>query len=430
MKQNILIVGSGGREHALGWKLQKSPLVNKIFYAPGNGGTSENISINADEFEKLIEFSKNNNCFTIIGPENPLSKGIVNEFEKNGLKIFGPNKEATILESSKCWAKEFMKKYDIPTANFEIFDNAEDAKDYVKYKSAVVVKTDGLASGKGVIVCNSEEEALDAIEKIMVKKEFGDAGNKIVIEDLLVGEEASFIAITDGKTIIPLASSQDHKRVFDDDKGSNTGGMGAYSPAPIITDELHNEIMRDIMAKTVAGIRREKIVFKGFLYAGLMIVNNKPYVLEFNARMGDPECQPIVARMKSDLFPYLDACVNGNLEKMPMIEWDGRAAVCVVMASHGYPGNYEKGKVISGLEDVSKLNDAFVFHASTKKFNGNFITNGGRVLGVTALGNTIKDAINNVYDAVSKISWDDVHYRRDIGKKALKLTNSSTNHSI
>lgn len=420
MNQNILIIGSGGREHALGWKLQQSPLVNEIFYAPGNGGTSKNIAISTNEFDKLIRFARDNNCFTVVGPEDPLSKGIVNEFQKNDLKIFGPTKEAAIIEYSKCWAKEFMKKYGIPTANFEIFDDADEAKDYVKHKPAVVVKADGLAAGKGVMVCKSENEAIDVIDKIMMKKEFGDAGNRIVIEDLLIGEEVSFIAITDGNAIIPLASSHDHKRVFDSDEGPNTGGMGAYSPAPIITDGLHNEIMREIMAKTVAGLKRERTAFKGFLYAGLMIVNNKPYVLEFNVRMGDPECQPIMMRMKSDLFPYLKACVDGSLEEMPNIEWDQRSAVCVVMASKGYPGNYEKDKLITGLVIISNFGDVVVFHAGTKKVDGNIVTNGGRVLGVTALGNTIKDAIYNAYTTVSKIRWDGVHYRMDIGRKALK----------
>jgi len=420
MSQNILIVGSGGREHALGWKLKQSSLVEKVFYAPGNGGTSENLPINVNEFDRLMKFAKNNNCFTVVGPEDSLSKGIVNEFMKNGLKIFGPTKEASIIEASKCWAKEFMKKYDIPTADFRIFYNPDEAKEYVRNKSSIVVKADGLAAGKGVIVCKSEEEAIEAIDRIMVKKEFGDAGNKIVIEDCLIGEEASFIAITDGKTIVPLASSQDHKRVFDKDEGSNTGGMGAYSPATIITDELHNTMMREIMVKTVAGMKREGIGFKGFLYAGLMIVDDKHYVLEFNVRMGDPECQPIMMRMKPDLFPYLEACVNGNLEEMQAIEWDNRAAICVVMASGGYPGNYEKGKVINGLENVSNLKDVVVFHAGTKRVDGNVVTNSGRVLGITALGDTIKDSIKNVYNAVSKVSWDGVHYRKDIGMKASK----------
>ncbi len=420
MAQNILIVGSGGREHALGWKLQQSPLVNKIFYASGNGGTSQNVPINVNEFDKLVNFAKENNCFTVVGPEEPLSKGIVNVFEENGMKIFGPTKEAAILESSKCWAKEFMKRYWIPTADFKIFDNHADAKEHVKSKEMpIVIKADGLASGKGVVVCKTYDEAMEAIDRIMVRNEFGSAGDKVVIEDCLIGEEVSFIALTDGKAIIPLASSQDHKRVFDGDKGPNTGGMGAYSPAPIVTDELHNEITRGVMAKVIAGMQREGINFKGFLYAGLMIVDGKPYVLEFNVRMGDPECQPIMMRMKSDLFPYLDACVNGELENMPAIQWDTRAAVCVVMASGGYPGKYEKDKMISGLENV-KSEDVFVFHAGTKRVNENLVTNGGRVLGVTALGDDIRKAVDNAYATVSKMNWENAHYRKDIGQKALK----------
>lgn len=419
-RTNVLIVGSGGREHALGWKLGKSPLVGKVFYAPGNGGTSENVPINVDEFEKLIEFAKNNNCFTIMGPEDPLSKGIVNKFHEKRLKIFGPSKEAAVLEGSKCWAKEFLKKYEIPTADFRIFIDASEAKKYVKSKLNAVVKADGLAAGKGVFVCKNSEEAMDAIDAIMVKKEFGDSGSRIVIEDLLVGEEVSFIVMTDGESIVPMASSQDHKRVFNDDKGPNTGGMGAYSPALIVTDNLHNEIMRGIMVKTVAGMKREGIDFKGFLYAGLMIVDGRPYVLEFNIRMGDPECQPIMMRMKSDLLPHLEACVEGKLGQMPPIEWDRRVAVCVVMASGGYPGSYEKGKAISGLDRVSHDDNSFVFHAGTKKVDGNYVTNGGRVLGVTSLGDNIQKAIENAYASVSKISWEDVHYRKDIGKRALK----------
>lgn len=417
---NVLIVGSGGREHALGWKLSQSPKVENTFFASGNGGTSENIPIAPSEIGKLIDFCRKNNCFTVVGPEEPLSRGIVDSFEDAGLKIFGPSKEAAILETSKVWARNFMKKYGIRAADFQTFDDIERAKDYVQ-KSAkpLVIKADGLAAGKGVIVCDSKQEAFDALDRIMVAKEFGDAGRSVVVEERLEGEEASFIAMTDGKTIIPLASTQDHKRIYDDDKGPNTGGMGAYSPTPLIDEKLNETIMRDVMQKTVAGMRSEGRKFKGFLYAGLMIQNGKPYVLEFNVRMGDPECQPIMMRMESDLFEYMEHCVNGRLDDLEVMKWSQRAAVCVVMASKGYPSNYEKGKVITGLDRI-KTNTVFVFHAGTARKNAGIVTNGGRVLGVTALGDGIENAIKNAYNAVGMISWDGAYYRRDIGRKALK----------
>jgi len=417
---NVLIVGSGGREHALGWKLSQSPKVENTFFASGNGGTSENIPIAPSEIDKLIDFCRKNNCFTVVGPEEPLSRGIVDSFEDAGLKIFGPSKEAAILETSKVWARNFMKKYGIRAADFQTFDDIERAKDYVQ-KSAkpLVIKADGLAAGKGVIVCDSKQEAFDALDRIMVAKEFGDAGRSVVVEERLEGEEASFIAMTDGKTIIPLAPTQDHKRIYDDDKGPNTGGMGAYSPTPLIDEKLNETIMRDVMQKTVAGMRSEGRKFKGFLYAGLMIQNGKPYVLEFNVRMGDPECQPIMVRMESDLFEYMEHCVNGRLDDLEVMKWSQRATVCVVMASKGYPGNYEKGKVITGLDRI-KTNTVFVFHAGTARKNTGIVTNGGRVLGVTALGDGIENAIKNAYNAVGMISWDGAYYRRDIGRKALK----------
>jgi len=417
---NVLIVGSGGREHALGWKLSQSPKVENTFFAPGNGGTSESIPIAPSEIDKLIDFCRKNNCFTVVGPEEPLSRGIVDSFEDAGLKIFGPSKEATILETSKVWAKNFMKKYGIRAADFQTFDDIERAKDYVQ-KSAkpLVIKADGLAAGKGVIVCDSKQEAFDALDRTMVAKEFGDAGRSVVVEERLEGEEASFIAMTDGKTVIPLASTQDHKRIYDDDKGPNTGGMGAYSPTPLIDEKLNETIMRDVMQKTVAGMRSEGRKFKGFLYAGLMIQNGKPYVLEFNVRMGDPECQPIMMRMESDLFEYMEHCVNGRLDDLEQMRWSQRAAVCVVMASKGYPSTYEKGKVITGLDRI-KTNTVFVFHAGTARKNADIVTNGGRVLGVTALGDGIENAIKNAYNAVAMISWDGAYYRRDIGRRALK----------
>jgi len=417
---NVLILGSGGREHALGWKLGKSSHVRKTYFAPGNGGTSENISISANDFNALAEFAEKKDCFTIVGPEEPLSKGIVDVFESKGLRIFGPTKEAANLETSKIWAKNFMKKYNIRTADFQTFEDVEKAKDYVQKSSKqLVIKADGLAAGKGVVVCNSKQEALDALDSTMVTKEHGDAGKRVVIENRLEGEEASFIAMTDGRTIVPLASSQDHKRIYDGDKGPNTGGMGAYSPTPLIDEKLNGVIMRDVMQKTVDGMRREGREFKGFLYAGLMIDEREVSVLEFNVRMGDPECQPIVMRMESDLFEYMERCVDGTLDELGSMKWSSRAAVCVVMASKGYPTSYEKGKVITGLDKI-KTNTVLVFHAGTTKKNGSIVTNGGRVLGVTALGDGIENAIKNVYNSVNMISWDGVYYRKDIGTKALR----------
>ncbi|MGH9879675.1 MAG: phosphoribosylamine--glycine ligase, partial [Nitrososphaerales archaeon] len=343
---------------------------------PGNGGTSENVPISANDINALGEFAKKNDCFTIVGSEEPLSRGVVDLFENSRLKVFGPTKEAAMLEASKVWAKNFMKKYGIKTADFRTFDDVGKARDYVQKSSKqLVIKADGLAAGKGVIVCSSKEEALDALDSIMVAKEFGDAGKSIVIEERLEGEEASFIAMTDGKTIIPLASSQDHKRIYDNDKGPNTGGMGAYSPTPLIDEKMNEVVMRDVMQRTVEGMRSEGRQFRGFLYAGLMVQNGEPYVLEFNVRMGDPECQPIMMRMESDLFEYMEHCVDGSLGELEPMKWSPRAAVCVVMASKGYPGSYEKGKVINGLNKI-RTNTVCVFHAGTAKKNGDVVTNG------------------------------------------------------
>ena len=417
---NVLIVGSGGREHALGWKLSESKQVSGTYFAPGNGGTSENIPISVNNTNALADFAKKNDCFTIVGSEEPLSLGIVDLFERNGLRIFGPSKEAAILETSKVWAKNFMKKHDIKTADFQTFEDIEKAREYVQKSSKqLVIKADGLAAGKGVIVCSSREEALDALDRIMITKEFGDAGRSIVVEERLDGEEASFIAMTDGRKIIPLASTQDHKRIYDDDKGPNTGGMGAYSPTPLIDEKLNEVVMRDVMQRTADGMRMEGRQFKGFLYAGLMIQNGTPYVLEFNVRMGDPECQPIMMRMESDLLEYMEHCVNGNLDELEHMKWSTRAAVCVVMASKGYPGTYEKGMVITGLNRI-RTNTVCVFHAGTARKNGDIVTNGGRVLGVTALGDGIENAIKNAYNAAGMISWDGAYYRKDIGRRALK----------
>ena len=418
MLVNILVVGSGGREHALSWKLSQSDKIETVFTAPGNGGTKNNVSIDVDNLDELADFAQKNNCFTVVGPEDPLAAGIVDKFNQRNLKVFGPSQVAAQLESSKIWAKNFMKRNDIPTARFEIFDDANKAQDYVESLDYnVVIKADGLAAGKGVIVCNSTKEAVDAIQTILVKKTFGEAGNRIIVEERIDGIEASYISLSDGEIAIPMASSQDHKRIFDDDKGPNTGGMGAYSPTPIITDELAEKIQKKIIDKTIQSMKNEGIPFKGFLYAGIMVRNNEPYVLEYNVRMGDPECQPIVMRMDFDLYDYFVASIEGKLSDMPFPKWKNQYAVCVVLASKGYPESYAKDEEISGFDFIP--NESYVFHAGTKKVDGKILSNGGRVLGVTALGDTLEGAINNAYSASDKISWKNKYCRQDIGKKGL-----------
>jgi phosphoribosylamine--glycine ligase len=415
---NVLVVGSGGREHAIGWKLGQGDNVNTVFHAPGNGGTSNNVPISVDDLEALSIFAFENDCFTIVGPEAPLAAGIVDMFNEKGLKIFGPTKKAAQLESSKIWAKKFMKRNNIPTAAFEVFDDASKAKEYVnKTEHNVVIKADGLAAGKGVIVCSSKDEAEKAIDMMLVNKKFGDAGKNIIIEDRIDGIEASYIALSDGKTAIPMATSQDHKRIYDDDKGPNTGGMGAYSPTPVIDENLSKQIQKKIIDKTILSLGNEGITFKGFLYAGIMLKDGEPYVLEYNVRMGDPECQPILMRMDSDLFQYLSASVDGTLKKLSPISWKNKSAVCVVLASKGYPGSYPKDDEIFGLEEV--FDSAYVFHAGTKVKNEKIVTNGGRILGVTALGDTLDSAIKNAYTATEKISWKNKYSRADIGEKGL-----------
>ena len=415
---NVLVIGSGGREHAIGWKLSQSDKVDTVFFAPGNGGTPNNVSIPVDNLDDIVKFASEKDCFTVVGPEAPLAMGIVDMFNEKGLKIFGPTKDAAQLESSKIWAKKFMKRNNIPTAAFEVFTDATAAKEYVnETEHNVVIKADGLAAGKGVIVCDSKDEAKDAIDMMLVNKKFGDAGTSIIIEDRIDGIEASYIALSDGKIAISMATSQDHKRVYDGDNGPNTGGMGAYSPTLAIDESLSQKIQEKIIDKTIASLRNEGITFKGFLYAGIMLKDGEPYVLEYNVRMGDPECQPILMRMNSDLFQYLNACVNDTLEKMPPISWKNKSAVCVVLASNGYPESYPKDDEISGLDLV--YDDAYVFHAGTKKQNKKIITNGGRVLGVTALGNTLESAIKNAYNVSEKIFWENKYSRTDIGKKGL-----------
>lgn len=415
---NVLVIGSGGREHALSWKLSQSSKVDTVFTAPGNGGTTNNVPIDVDKLDELAEFAKKNNCFTVVGPEVPLSLGIVDKFNQLNLQIFGPTQKAAQLESSKIWAKNFMKRNNIQTARFEIFDNAKNAQKYVKSLDYnVVVKADGLASGKGVIVCNNLDEAFAAIDTILVKKTFGQAGSRIIVEERIDGIEASYIALCDGTVAIPMASSQDHKRIFDDDNGPNTGGMGAYSPTPVIDHILSEKIQKKIIDKTINAMKNEGVIFKGFLYAGVMIRDGEPYVLEYNVRMGDPECQPITMRMNFDLYDYLVASVNGTLSSMPQITWKDQYSVCVVLASAGYPESFLKDEEITGFELVPK--NTMVFHAGTKKHDGKILSNGGRVLGVVALGDTLESAIANTYEAVEKISWPHKYYRKDIGKKGL-----------
>ena len=415
---NVLVVGSGGREHAIGWKLSQSDNVDRVFHAPGNGGTLNNVQISADNLGELAKFASENDCFTVVGPEVPLAIGIVDFFNEKGLKIFGPTKKAAQLESSKIWAKQFLKRNNIPTATFEVFNDPVKAKEYVdRIEYDVVIKADGLASGKGVIVCNNKDEAKKSIDMILVDKKFGKAGNNIIIEERIDGIEASYIALSDGKIAIPMATSQDHKRIFDNDKGPNTGGMGAYSPTPIIDKDLSQKIQEKIIDKTISSLRNEGITFKGFLYAGIMLKDGEPYVLEYNVRMGDPECQPILMRMDSDLFEYLVGSVEGTLENTPLISWKNKSAVCIVLASKGYPESYPKGEEIFGLGNT--FDDAYIFHAGTKELDKKTITNGGRVLGVTALGDTLEAAIKRAYDVTEKISWENKYLRTDIGKKGL-----------
>jgi phosphoribosylamine---glycine ligase len=419
----VLVVGGGGREHALVWKIAKSPKVSKVYCAPGNAGISEQATLvptKANDLKGLLEFASREEIdLTVVGPEEPLTKGIVDLFESKGLPIFGASQRAAEIEGSKAFAKEMMKKYHIPTASSETFEDREEAVRYIRKQGVpIVVKADGLAAGKGVIVCKTVEEAIRSVDGMMVEKVFGEAGKRVVVEEYLVGEEASYIAFTDGKVILPLASSQDHKAIFDGDQGPNTGGMGAYSPAPVVTDQVNEWILEKILRPAIQGMGEEGRPYKGVLYAGVMIADGHPKVLEFNARFGDPETQPALMRMKGDIVPILEACINGNLSRC-RVEWDGRPSVCVVMASKGYPGDYERGRVIGGLREVARMEDVSVFHAGTAFKDGQIVTNGGRVLGVTGLGEDISKAIERTYEAVRKISWDGVHYRTDIGQKAL-----------
>ena len=420
----VLVIGSGGREHALCWKIKQSPLVSHVYCAPGNAGISnhaECVDIKATDTEGFVRFARAEEIYlTVVGPELPLALGIVDRFEKEELRIFGPSKGAAEIECSKVFSKNLMKKYKIPTAFFSTFNDFDDAVRWVKeVKPPLVVKADGLAGGKGAVVCKTEEEVFDALDAMIKGKVFGDAGERVIIEEFLEGEEASFFAFTDGETVLPLESSQDHKALLDNDQGPNTGGMGAYSPAPVVTPEVHRRVMEEIMTPTVYALKEEGRKYKGVLYAGIMIKDGEPKVLEFNCRFGDPEAQPLIMRMKSDIFPILNAVVDEKLSGKT-IEWRGDASVCVVMVSRGYPGDYKKGFEINGLKEVESMDNVFVFHSGTALQNGKYVTDGGRVLGITSLGKTVPDAVDKAYKAIREIKCESLYYRTDIGKKALK----------
>lgn len=428
---NVLVIGNGGREHALAWKIAQSPRVDRLFVAPGNAGTAldaENVDISATDFDKLIDFARSNAVeLTVVGPEAPLAAGIVDAFNEAKLRVFGPAGPAAQLEGSKVFCKNLLRNADVPTADYHVFEDAESATRFVTDRYAdtdedvpLVVKADGLAAGKGVIVCQKRQDALDAIDRVARQREFGDAGNSMVIEERLDGEEASVLAITDGRTILTLPPAQDHKPAHDGDTGPNTGGMGAYCPAPVVDNDMLHWIEEHILVPTVHALKRGRTPFKGVLYAGLMITSQGPKVLEYNVRFGDPECQPLLMRLKTDLVDILDAAVDDRLDELDGIEWDPRPAVCVVMASEGYPGSYEKGKPIRGLAEADALPDVKVFHAGTTMSGDEVVTSGGRVLGVTALGDSIAAAKLQAYTAVKCIRWQGAWCRKDISDKALQ----------
>lgn len=418
---DILIIGSGGREHTLAWKLAQSKLVNKIYAVPGNPGMEDVatcVSGSVEDNAFLVNFAKENNIdMVVVGPEVPLTNGIVDDMEKVGIPSFGPKKLAAQLEGSKSFSKDIMKKYGIPTAKYEVFTEADKAKAYIEQEGApIVIKADGLAAGKGVIVAETKQQALDAIDEIMCDKAFGSAGNSVVIEEFMSGEEASVLAFTDGKTIIPMIPSQDHKRAHDGDEGPNTGGMGTYAPAPVVTEDLMETIKSTILEPTIQAMAKEGHPYKGCLYAGLMITSEGPKVVEFNARFGDPETQVVLPLLDSDLAEIMLACINGTLANCN-IKWSDKAAVCVVMSAGGYPAKYRKGDEILGLENAAR-NNILVFHAGTAKQDTKIVTNGGRVLGVVALGDDIKSAVDTVYKGIKTIDFKDVYYRKDIAHRA------------
>lgn len=423
---NILVIGNGGREHALAWKLKQSPRAERVYVAPGNAGTAidaENVDIRVSNFRRLISFAQENQIgLTVVGPEAPLAAGIVDAFQAEGLKVFGPNKAAAELEASKVFCKELLRNADVPTADYQVFRSAERAATYLTDREdvPVVVKADGLASGKGVFVCAGRAEALAAVETLSRSPDFDGAAKSIVIEERLDGHEASVLALTDGRTILTLPACQDHKPAYDGDRGPNTGGMGAYCPTPLVTDQMLRWIEEHVLVPTVHAMKRARRPFRGVLYAGLMITNQGPKVLEYNVRFGDPECQPLLMRLKSDLVDVLEAVADGRLDAIEPPQWDERPSLCVVMASEGYPGKYATGKAIRGLEEAAQVPDVKVFHAGTATSDGRVMTSGGRVLGVTALGNSISAAKLQAYTAVKKIRWEGAWCRKDISDKALQ----------
>lgn len=421
----ILVVGGGGREHTLVWKLASSPLVDKLFAAPGNAGMAELaecIDIKVEDLGRLADFAEKNSVnLTVVGPELPLTLGIVDEFERRDLKILGPTKSAAEIEGSKVFAKEFMKKYHIPTASFKIFDNPDQASDFVRSSDLpLVIKADGLAAGKGAVIVEDVSSALSTIRKMMVEKTFGQAGSRVVVEDFLKGEEITILAFTDGQTISPTVSSQDHKKIFDGDRGPNTGGMGAYAPTIIVDDRMMRRIYDEILEPTVAGLAKEGRTFRGILYAGLMITDRGPKVMEFNCRFGDPETQVILPILRSDLAEIFLSMVDGELS-LQEVEWNDNFAVCVVLASAGYPGKYERDKEISGLNRAKQMEDVLIFQAGTKKLGGRTFTNGGRVLGVTTTDKRMEKTIQKAYSAVDKIEFEGMQYRKDIGQRAIRV---------
>jgi phosphoribosylamine--glycine ligase len=424
----VLVVGSGGREHALVWKLAQSPHLEALYCAPGNAGShrlAEAVPIAEDDISGLYRFAREQHIdLTVVGPEIPLALGISDTFAEHGLHVFGPSRAAAQLEASKSFAKTFMLEHGIPTAAAEICETIDTAQAYIRgHDGPLVVKADGLAAGKGVTVCHTQDEALHAVHQAMTERLFGDAGDRVLLEDFLCGEEASFHVLVDGERMVPLPSSQDHKRAFDNDTGPNTGGMGAYSPAPVITEALQTRILSDIIEPVVRGMAARGTPYRGVLYTGLMIVEGNPYVVEFNVRFGDPETQPLMVRLADDLLPWLHGAARGCLQPGP-IAVTPEAAICVAMVSEGYPGSYAKGLPISGLKEVAQLHNTWVFHAGTSLQNNRISTNGGRVLGVTARGESIAAAIEQAYQAVGCIHWPGVYYRRDIGYRAMQRLTS------